>query len=79
MGRLVRGVFGLQGGILGQAPWAAYSALEQQLLTTPLSEILYLIQGAYPTSTLSDYSTPSGVPFSLTINTPARALTRTAT
>ena len=55
------------------------SGLEQQLLTTPLSEVLYLIQGAYPTSTLSDYSTPSGVPLSLTINTPVRALTKTAT
>ena len=35
-------------------------------ISTPLSEVIYLIQGADPTSNLSGFSTPSGVPFSLT-------------
>ena len=35
-------------------------------ISAPLSEVLYLIQGVNPTSTLSGFSTPSGVPFSLT-------------
>ena len=35
-------------------------------ISTPLSEVLYLIQGADLTSHLSGFSTPSGVPLSLT-------------
>ena len=35
----------------------------------PLSEVLYLIQGAGPASNLSGFSTPSVVPFSLTAYT----------
>ena len=36
-------------------------------IIAPLYEVLYLIQGAHPTSTLSVFPTPSPVPLSLTI------------
>ena len=52
--------------VVRYSPAATALAVSVWVISAPLSEVLYLIQGADLTSNLSGFSTPSSVPFSLT-------------